>query len=166
MNVQLSQIITHAVGFLIAMWLVKKFAWEKLLNFMEHRRQTIANSFAEIDRGREEVAAGKKRYAEEIENIENVRRVRIQDAAREAEKLSGEIREEARQETVDMRQKAKQDIALEIDKANVALRNRMVDAVIAATERILSEKLDAERHARLIDDFLEQVEKERMTEGT
>jgi F-type H+-transporting ATPase subunit b len=165
MDIQLAQIITHAVGFLIAVWLVKRYAWERLLRFMEYRRETIARSFSDIAKGREEVAADKKRYAEELENIEDVRRARIQDAAREADKLAGDIREEARQETVTMRQKAKQDIALEIDKANVVLRNRMVDAVIASTERILKEKLDRERHARLIDDFLGDVEEGRRTHG-
>jgi len=161
MNIDLAQIITHAVGFLIAVWLVKKYAWQRLLSFIEHRRETIAASFAEIEKGRDEIAADRKHYQEQIENIEAIRRARIQEAAREAEKLSGDIREEARRETVALRQKAKQDVALEIDKANVVLRNRMIEAVFVTTERILREKLDRERHARLIDDFLNDVQKDR-----
>jgi F-type H+-transporting ATPase subunit b len=158
MNIDLAQIITHAVGFLIAVWLVKRYAWERMLRFIEHRRETIAKSFSDIDKGRMEVEAEKQRYAAQIENIEATRRARIQEAAREAEKLSGDIREEARRETVAMRQKAKQDIALEIDKANIVLRNRMIDAVFVTTEKILRERLDREKHARLIDDFLTQVQ--------
>jgi F-type H+-transporting ATPase subunit b len=161
MNIDLAQIITHAIGFLIAVWLVKKYAWQKLLSFIEHRRETIAASFAEIEEGRKDVAAEKKRYEEQIENIEIIRRARIQEAAREAEKLSGDIREETRRETVAMREKAKKDVALEIDKANVILRNRMIEAVFVTTERILKEKLDREKHARLIDDFLNEVQKDR-----
>ena len=98
MNIDLAQIITHAVGFLIAVWLVKKYAWEKLLGFMERRRESIEKSFSDIDRSWREVNAEKKRYEAEIENIESTRRARIQEAAREAEKLSGEIREDARRE--------------------------------------------------------------------
>lgn len=165
MNIDLAQIITHAFGFLIAMWLVKKYAWERLLRFVEHRRQTIAASFSEIEAGRSEVVEGKKRVEAEVEKIEATRRTRIQDAAREAEKLAVDIREEARQETVAMRQKAKQDISLEIDKANLTLRNRMVDAVVVATERILKEKLDREKHARLIDEFLDEVQADQSAEG-
>jgi F-type H+-transporting ATPase subunit b len=166
MNIDLAQIITHAVGFLIAVWLVKKYAWERLLRFIEHRRETIAESFSEIETGRLEVAAEKKRFEAEIEKIEATRRSRIQDAAREAEKLAVDIREDARRETVTMRQKAKQDIALEVDKANVTLRNRMVDAVFVATEKILKEKLDREKHARLIEDFLDEVEAGESTDGS
>ncbi len=156
-QIDIAQILTHVVGFLIVVWFVRRFAWDKLHKFIEHRRETIAASFSEIEKRQEAVEAQKKHYELELEGIEVARRSRIQDAAREAEKLAGVIREDARQETVTMREKAKQDIALEIDKANVVLRNRMVDAVIATVEKVLKEKLDRERHRRLIDDFLNQV---------
>jgi F-type H+-transporting ATPase subunit b len=158
MDIDLAQVLTHAFGFLITLWLVRRFAWERLLRFIEHRRETIAASFSEIETGRQEIAAGKRRVETELEKIEATHRARIQDAAREAEKLAADIREDARRDTVTMRQKAKSDIALEIDKANVTLRNRMVDAVFVTAERILKEKLDREKHARLIDKFLDEVQ--------
>jgi F-type H+-transporting ATPase subunit b len=157
MQLDWRQILTHVVGFLIAVWLVRRYAWDKLLRFIEHRRETIAASFAEVERREKAAAAEKARYEKELEGIEVTRRARIQEAAREAERLAGDIREEARQETVAMRQKAKQDISLEIDKANVVLKNRMVEAVFLSTEKVLREKLDREKHRRLINDFLDQV---------
>jgi F-type H+-transporting ATPase subunit b len=160
MHIDWGQILTHIVGFLIAIWLVRRYAWDKMLRFIEHRRETISASFSEIERGQEEIAAQKEHYEKELENIEVARRSRIQDGAREGEKLAAEIREEARQVAVDMRQKAKQDISLELDKANVILKDRMIDAVLATTEKILAEKLDRERHARLIDDFLGRMKVE------
>jgi F-type H+-transporting ATPase subunit b len=160
MHIDWGQIVTHVIGFLIAVWLVRRYAWDKMLRFIDHRRETIAASFSEIERGHEEIAAQKQHYEQEMENIEVARRARIQDGAREAEKLAADIREEARQVAVDMRHKAKQDIVLEIDKANVILKDRMIEAVFTATEKILREKLDRERHARLIDDFLNQMKVE------
>jgi F-type H+-transporting ATPase subunit b len=160
MHIDWGQILTHIVGFLIAIWLVRRYAWDKMLQFIEHRRETISASFSEIERGQEEIAAQKEHYEKELENIEVARRSRIQDGAREGEKLAAEIREEARQVAVDMRQKAKQDISLELDKANVILKDRMIDAVLVTTEKILGEKLDRERHARLIDDFLGRMKVE------
>jgi F-type H+-transporting ATPase subunit b len=152
------QIVTHVIGFLIAVWLVKRYAWEKILGFIEHRRETIAASFSEIEQEKEAVAAQKEHFDKELENIETTRRAKIQEAAREAEKLAGGIREDARQEVVGMRDKAKQDIALELDKANVMLRNRMIDAVISTTEKVLRKKLDPETHRGLIEDFLKDVQ--------
>jgi F-type H+-transporting ATPase subunit b len=131
-----------------------------MLKFIEHRRETISASFSEIEKGKEEIAAQREHYEKELENIEVARRSRIQEGAREGEKLAAEIREEARQVAVDMRQKAKQNISLELDKANVILKDRMIDAVLGATEKIIAEKLDRERHARLIDDFLGRIKAE------
>lgn len=160
MEIVWGQIVTHVIGFLIAVWLVKRYAWEKILGFIEHRRETIAASFSEIEQEKEAVAAQKEHFDKELENIEATRRAKIQEAAREAEKLAGGIREDARQEVVGMRDKAKQDIALELDKANIMLRNRMIDAVISTSEKVLKKKLDRETHRSLIEDFLKEVQAE------
>jgi F-type H+-transporting ATPase subunit b len=157
MQIDWAQVVTHIIGFLIAVWLVRRYAWDKLLKFIEHRRELIAESFSEIERGKEEVEAQKQRYDEEFEKIEDTRRAKIQEAAREAEKLAGDIREEAREEALKMREKAKDDISLELDKANVMLKDRTVEAVITAAEKLLKEKLDRDKHAGLVNDFLNEV---------
>jgi F-type H+-transporting ATPase subunit b len=157
MQIDWGQIVTHVIGFLIAVWLVRRYAWDKLLAFLEHRRETIAASFYEIEQGEKEVAGQKRHYEEELENIEATRREKIQEAARAAEQFSGEIREEARQEAVDMRRKAKQDITNELERANILFKDEMIDAVLSATEKIIKERLDRESHARLIEDFLKEV---------
>jgi F0F1-type ATP synthase membrane subunit b/b' len=53
--------------------------------------------------------------------------------------------------------KTKQDIALELDKANVALRDQIVNSVILAAEKIIKERLDAEKHKQLINEFLDSA---------
>ncbi len=157
MNLELGQILTQAIGFVIAVLLLKRYAWDKLLGLMEERRQKIASSFEEIENSKTEVETQRSKYEKELENIESLRRSMIQDAAKEANKLSSEIREEARREAVNMREKAQEDIEREIDKANAVLRNQIVDAVITATEKVVREKLDRERHNKLIEDFLNEA---------
>ena len=158
MQLDWGQLVTHIVGFLIAVWVLRRYAWDKILGFIEHRRETISASFSEIEQGKEAVEAQKQHYDQELENIEATRRTKIQEAAREAEELAGGIREDARQEVVGMRDKAKQDIVLELDKANVMLRDRMIEAVFTTTEKVLKEKLDRETHRGLIEDFLKEVQ--------
>ena len=71
-----------------------------------------------------------------------------------------QIKEEARRDTVAMREKAKADIEREVDKANAVLRNQMVEAVITTTEKVIRERLDMEKHERLIEDFLKEAKVE------
>jgi len=157
MQLEWSVIITQAVGFIVVLLLLKKFAWGKLIDFIDSRSESIANEFANIDRGKEEVDQLKGNYEKELANIEETRRVKIQDAAKEAAALAGDIKDEARQDTLVMRQKAEQDIQLELNKANVQLRDQMVNAVVVTTEKLIKERLDDDKHKQLISDFLGEV---------
>ena len=157
MQLEWPVILTQAVGFIVVLLLLKKYAWGKLLQFIDKRREMIEGEFAEIDRGKEEVEQLKNNYEKELSNIEETRRAAIQEADKEAGELANSIKDEARQETVTMRQKAEQDIQLEVNKANVQLRDEMVNAVITATEKLIKERLDDDKHRRLISDFLSEV---------
>ena len=42
----------------------------------------------------------------------------------------------------------------------------MVEAVLATTEKILRERLDGEKHARLIDEFLARVQTGEAPDGS
>jgi F-type H+-transporting ATPase subunit b len=154
MHIDWGQIVTHIIGFLLAVWLLKRYAWEHLLRFVQKRREMIAASFDEIEKGQSEVAAQKVELDRELDNIEATRRERIQEAAQEAETLASEIREEARKEAIATREKAKQDIAIELDKANEILKDRIIDSIVVATEKMTGESLDRDKHNKLIDDFL------------
>jgi F-type H+-transporting ATPase subunit b len=156
-QVELGQIITHAIGFLIAVWLLKRYAWSSILGFVEKRRETIAASFDEIEKGKVEIEEQKTHYAREMEKIEQTRREKIQQAADEADKLASDILEEARREAVTTREKAKQDIEIELDKANEILKDRMIEAVFTTTEKLLNERLDKQTHNRLVDEYLAKV---------
>jgi F-type H+-transporting ATPase subunit b len=157
MHLEWSVILTQAVGFIIVLLLLKKYAWGKLLDFIDSRRESIAKEFDDIDRGKEEVDRLKSEYDKELANIEETRRLKIQEAAKEANKLAGDMKDEARQETLAMRQKVENDIQLELDKANVQLRDQMVSAVIITTEKLIRERLDSDKHRQLIREFLSEV---------
>ncbi len=157
MELQWKALLTQVVGFLIVLWLLRKYAWGKLLAFTEKRRETIANEFANIEKSKLDADALRKRYEDELAGIESTRRARIQDAAHEASEIASQIREEARRESVDLRVKANQDISMEMTKANAAFRDQMVNSVIAATDKLIRLRLDDAQHRRLINEFLDEV---------
>jgi F-type H+-transporting ATPase subunit b len=157
MHLEWSVILTQAVGFIVVMLLLRKFAWGKLMGFIDKRRETIEGQFADIERGQEEVEKLKGDFETQLANIEELRREKIQEAAQEANQLASDIKDEARQDAVGLREKAEHDIKLELDKANVQLRDRMVNAVIVAAEKVIRERLDSDKHKQLITDFLNDV---------
>ena len=157
MNIEWGQIVTHILGFLIVLWLLRKYAWGQILGFVDKRRQTIVDSFAEIEKGQAEVEQQKHHYDAEIQKIEETRREKIASAAKEAEDLATSIKEDARRDAVDTRDRAKQDVVIELERANEILKDRMIAAVITTTEKILGEELDSDKHNRLIAEFIAKV---------
>ena len=157
MHLEWSVILTQAVGFIVVLLILKKFAWGKLLGFIDQRREKIEGEFASIERGHEEVEKLKGDLANQLANIEETRRQKIQEAAQEAGKLAGDIKDEARHDVMALRAKAEQDIQMELNKANVQLRDQMVDAIITTTAKLIKERLDSERHRQLISEFLAEV---------
>jgi F-type H+-transporting ATPase subunit b len=157
MNLEIKALLTQIVGFLIVLFLLRKYAWGKLLEFTEARRQRIADEFANIEKSKLDVDALRRKFEEELAGIENTRRVRIQEAVSDAHRIAGEIRDEARKEVIAMRVKAGEDINLDMDKANVAFRDQMVNSVISATEKLIRTRLDDAQHRKLINQFLDEV---------
>jgi len=157
MELQWRALLTQVVGFLIVLWLLRKYAWGKLLAFTEKRREAIAAEFAGIEKSKTDVDGLRRKFEEELAGIETTRRARVQEAVHEANQIAGTIRDDARREAVDMRVKAGKDIDLEMDKANVAFRDGMVNAVVTATEKLIRVRLDDAQHRQLINQFLDEV---------
>lgn len=161
MQIDWGQIVTHIIGFIIVVWILKKYAWGHLIAFVNKRRETIVNSFAEIEKGKAEVQAQRESLDSEMDKIEETRRQKLSEAAKEADALANGIREEARRDAVATREKAKEDVAIELDKANEILKDRMIAAVLTTSEKLLMQELDRDKHNRLISDFLNNLKVER-----
>ena len=157
MDISIKALLTQIVGFLIVLWLLRKYAWGKLLSFIEHRRETIAAEFAGIEKAKSGVDDLRRKFEDELAGIETTRRARIQEAVHEANSIAADIREQARREALAMRAKAAEDINLEMDKANVSYRDNMVNAVITASEKLIRTRLDDAQHRKLINEFLDEV---------
>ena len=162
MDLQWRALFTQVVGFLIVVWLLRKFAWDKLIAFIEHRREVIANEFENIEKTKADAGELKAQFEKELADIESTRRARIQDGVQEANAHAAEIKEEARKEALELRDKTARDIELDMDKANVELRDRMVAAVVTTAERLIQERLDDDKHRALINRFLDEV---NLTQG-
>jgi F-type H+-transporting ATPase subunit b len=93
-----------------------------------------------------------------MREIDALSRKRLEEASREALAVAAEIRDQARVEAAEVLEKAKADIERERDKARVALRDDMVRMVVMTGEKLLRERLSAERHVELISRYIDDLE--------
>lgn len=159
MDLQWQQLLTHLIGFLITVWLLKKYAWGPLLAIMEERRNKIKSEFDSIEAEKEKVADMAAAYETKLKDIDADRRARLVEAVNEGKKIAKEIEAEARVEALAKSEKAQAELERDVAKAKVQLKNDMVNMTITAAEKIINEKLDDAKHRELIGGFLDNVEK-------
>lgn len=151
------QVLTQILGFLILIWVLRRYAWGPLLGMLEARREKIAGEFQEVDRLKAEAQEIKGRYELELRGIEAQARQRLQEAVAEGQKLATEIQTEAQTEAAHRVERANEEIAREREKAKEILKEQMVHLAMRAAEKILRQKLDDAAQRKLTGEFIDEV---------
>ncbi|MCP4684845.1 MAG: F0F1 ATP synthase subunit B [bacterium] len=151
------QILTHALGFVIFVWIMKRFAWGPLLGLMEERRNKIAGEFEQIEKDKAEVAAVTADYEAKLKEIDGERREKLVEAVDEGKKMAAEIKATAQDEVKGLHEKAKADLQRDVAKAKVQLRDEMIAMTMTAAEKVVHEKMDDDKHRQLIGRFIDNL---------
>lgn len=151
------QLATHALGFLIVVFMLKKYAWGPLLSMIEERREKIVSEFREIELQKQDIANQQKEYEDKLQKIEQERREKLLEGVNEGKALAADLKSKAQAEAKDIIVKAKAETQRELAKAKVQLKTDMVDLTLAATEKILGEKLTAEKDRQLVSEYIEEL---------
>lgn len=159
MNLDVKLILTHIVGFLITVWILRRFAWKPLLGLMEQRRQKIKDEFDGIEAQKADIVKIKSDFEAKLKDIDNLSRQKLSEAVNEGRKIAAEIKEKGRQESQEIIDRAKKELAHEVEKARVVLKEDMIRMTMAATEKIITTRLDEKEHGRLISEYIDGVEK-------
>lgn len=159
LQLDLQQILSQAFSFLILVWVLKRFAWRPLLSVLDQRRVRVEEEFARIEQSKTELVKLQQDYQQRIAKIEEEARAKIQHAIIDGKRIATEIQEQAREQGHVLLAKAKDTIELELDKARVTMRDQLAAMTTDAVERVLRQKLDAQRDQQLINSVLDELER-------
>jgi len=155
--IDIRQVVTQILGFLILLWGLRKFAWGPVLGMLEARRQKIAGEFDLAARKQVEAEQFKSRYEQELRTIEAQARQRILEAVAEGQKVSAEIKAQANQEAAERFARAEDEIAREREKAKELLKQQVIQLSVRGAEKILRQKLDDASQRKLVGEFIDEV---------
>ena len=155
--IDVPQVVTQILGFLVMLWILRKFAWGELTRHLESRRQKIAGEFAEADRRQGEADRLKAQYEADLRGIEQQARTRIQEAVAEGQKVAGEIQAQAQKQAQERLQRAQEEVTREQEKAKELLKERVIDLSIRTAEKILRQKMDDPAQRKLAAEFIDEV---------
>ena len=156
--IDLKLLLTHVVGFLLVVWLLRRFAWGPVLSYLEQRRQRIAAEFDKIEQQHQAAAKLKAEYEDHLRNIEAEGRQKIQEAVKEGNAAAAKIKERAQEERHQRLERVNEEVRMLEDSAKETLRKRTVELALRAAEKAVQEKLDDPKHEELISQFIQDLE--------
>src|SRR3989338_111853 len=131
-NIKLGEVFVQLLAFAIVFWVLRSFAWKKIMGILEDRRAKIKRELDEIESAKKELEALKQKYVHSLSRIEEEARAKLQEAVNDGKRIAREIQEGARKNAHAILEKAKEDVALEVDKARVTLRSEIADLALSA----------------------------------
>jgi F-type H+-transporting ATPase subunit b len=153
----LQQIVAQALGFLLLLGVLRRYAWKPLLGVLDARRARIEEELQALERGRADLARTQEEYRAKLAAIHEEARLKIQEAVLEGKRIASEIQEQARAQGHAILTKSKETVDLELVKAKVMLRDQVAELTMEALERILRGRVDAKTDRHLVDGILEEL---------
>ncbi|HLF86598.1 MAG TPA: F0F1 ATP synthase subunit B [Nitrospiria bacterium] len=154
MDLELKQILTQIAGFIILLWLLKKFAWGHILNMLDERRNKIASEFQTIEESKKDLSILKNEYESKLSEIETYTQTRLREGIKEGERIAKEIIDKAREEAIKLLKEKEQEIKKEREKALKDLETRIIDLSVTIASKVIGKTLSKEDNLKIVNEFI------------
>jgi len=155
-------LLAQIVNFLILVAILAKFAYKPLMQGLAERQQKIADNMDAAERERQEAEQLKLEYRQQLVDV----RAKAQAIVEKAEKLAEENKEEilktARAERDRILKSVQEEVARERELALAKLKGEVVALSMTAATKIVRENMDTEINAKLVSDFIEKLDDQKI----
>jgi len=157
MSIRWAALATQALTFVLAVVILRKTAWKKILGMLEARREMIRKQVDGLKSQREEADRLKEEYRQVLElAAEEARSIR-QIAVASGQAMAREISNSAREEAQTLRARVLEEMDEERSRAESRLRQDLVELATAAAEKALMIELDSATQERIMDAVVREI---------
>lgn len=157
MKIELSQVFTQIIAFIIMLWVLKRYAWKPILKTLDERRNNIRYELLDIERQEGEIDKIKSEYLHKLREIDSYAKGKTKEAIDHGAAMAEQIRQQAHEEAKEIITKARNDLEKEIAKAKEQLKKEMVDITMSAAEKVLSTTVDKSTQHNLVKQFIDEA---------
>ncbi len=154
-----SEIFAQIISFLVLLLVLRVFVWKRILSLLDQRSEKIASDLKSAEAAKLEIEQLKVDYKDKLNSISALTDEKIKEAVIEGRRVSEEIKKKAQQEAREILESANEEIKQELFKAREGLKSHVVDLAISAAENIIERKLTAKDEKKLVEEFLESIDK-------
>jgi F-type H+-transporting ATPase subunit b len=157
LDIQVGPIIWTILNFLILLVLLRAVAWKPILNALRTREEAINDALNRAEVAREEAERILAENQKHLQQAEQEAQKVLRESREYAERIRSEASTKAQEEGRNMIEQARTEIERSKQQALTELREEVASLAIQSAEKIINESLDADRHRRLVDQYLDQT---------
>ncbi len=146
--------------FVIVLLVLRRFAWKPILGAMEARERGIQKLIDDAEEARAEAGRLLAEYRRQLAESRSESQRILGEGKTAAERVREDMLSRARADAEAIVKRAGTEIDLERQKALAEIKEQAVDLAIAAAGRVIQEDLDDERHRRIVESYLREIEAE------
>jgi F-type H+-transporting ATPase subunit b len=154
------------VCFLIALFVLKKYAFGPIQKMIDDRREQIRRSIEEADNARKEARQLLEEHKALMQEARGEAEQIIAEARKTRESMELRMREETEAERQRRLEETRREIAAETVRALEQIRAEVADLTLEATAIVVGKKLDSAGDRELISQAIGSLDFSRLEEAT
>lgn len=158
LGISLGYLLVQIFNFLIVMVILRALVYRPMLNLLDRRRKSIAQSLEDARVAAEARANAEKEAEEILSKARQDANLQVREAMERAEQVSKDVTTAADQEAVRIRETALEEAERAKKQALGELRGQVAALAVAAAQKVIGETLDKKRQHVLIDEFFSGVQ--------
>ena len=152
-------VAAQIINFLILIWLLKHFLYDRILKVMDERREKISSSLSDAFKQKEEATREKEALREKKRELEEKTKNLLVKAEKEADTRRSELVKQSRDEIGALKNRWKDALEREKESFIQDLRRMAGKQIFSIARRALEDLAGADLEERIIEVFLDKFRK-------
>lgn len=150
-------LIAEVIAFLLMVLILARWVYPRVIQIATAREERIAAGLRAAQESEQRLQQVQEEVRKTLDEARGQAREILDRANSDASVEAKGVLQQAREQAEAQLERARAEIGSERDRAIQELRAEVGQLVIDATAKLVGETLDAQKHARLIDEALERV---------
>src|SRR5215210_1580690 len=146
------------LAFLVAMFILRKYAWPAITDALDKRQRAIEESIEVAESTRTEAQQLLQEYRERLREARAQADEIVTRARKAGEVHEREALEKAKVQREELLAQTRRDIDAETRRAIQEIRNEVADLTVMATEKVTRKTLDERDQKRLVEEALSELD--------
>lgn len=159
-----STLLWQVFNFLVLLWLLKRYLYGPITEMLDKRKQKVNSDLDQAQQEREEAAALKEKYENKLREAREKSEEIVNEAEKRGKKRAREIVEEAETDAIRVKESKMAEVEQARREAADELRNHVAAISLMAAGKLINEKIDQKKHEELINEYIENLDREKLGE--